>query len=701
MNNKEESYYYIASDTGGTFTDLVCLASNGTLYTLKTLTTYPDPSEGFMLAINKLAKKLGLTVQELLSRTRVVVHGSTLATNAILTRSGAKVAFLATDGFEDLLIQRMQYKEWGRFDLTEPPPEQWVLVPRNLCFGIKERITHKGDVFIPLDENQCRKVFEKLKKEKVESIAVCFINSIVNPVHEKAVKQLIVENLPQVEHLSLSHEVNPQIGEYYRASTTVLDAYIKPIMREYLSKLVKKLKSVGFPYDLYIATCSGGTVPSGVASLKTILTINSGPSLAPSSAIYLGRLANWNNVISVDMGGTSFDVVLCKNLTIPLRYLSQIEKFHFNVPAVDVHSIGAGGGSIAWVDEKGILRVGPRSAASRPGPACYGFGGTEPTVTDADVVLGYINPEYFAGGEIKLNVNLAIKAIKEKVCEKTGLDVIEAASGIYDIVNSNMVDAIRVVTIQRGEDPTDYRLIAGGGASAVHVVRLAQELGICEAMVPRFASCYSAFGLLVGELKYETLRSMVVEVDRLSMDTANKVFCELEEEGRRIFVENGIDGNTIYHRRFLDMRYVEQIHQITTPVPLGELKDLEEVKEKFHELHETLYGYKELSSPIEIVNFRVLTCSKLPEVSLPRQKRQTQDSSHALKGKREVFWREYDGYVTTEIYDGEKLLHGNVVEGPAVIELPTTSIVVPPKVILNVDSFGNYVIRVGRGGNDL
>jgi N-methylhydantoinase A len=698
MRNQESESYYIASDIGGTFTDLVCLTSSGALYTLKTLTTYPDPSEGFILLINKLVKKLGLTVQELLSRTRVLVHGSTLATNAILTRSGAKVAFLATDGFEDLLIQRMQYKEWGRFDLTEPPPEQWVLVPRNLCFGIKERITHKGEVFIHLDENGCKKVFGRLKKEKVDAIAVCFINSFVNPVHEKAVKQLIVKNLPQVKHLSLSHEVNPQIGEYYRASTTVLDAYIKPIMREYLSKLVEKLRCAGFHYDVHIATCSGGIVPSGVASVKTILTINSGPSLAPSSAIYLGRLANWNNVISVDMGGTSFDVVVCKNLTIPLRYLSQIGKFHFSVPAVEVHSIGAGGGSIAWVDEKGILRVGPMSAASMPGPACYGFGGTEPTVTDADIVLGYINPEYFAGGEIKLNVNLAIKAIKEKVCEKTGLDVIEAAIGIYDIVNSNMVDAIRVVTIQRGEDPRDYKLIAGGGASGVHVVRLAQELRICEVIVPRFASCYSAFGLLIGELKYETLKSMVVEADRLSMDTANEVFRKLEEEGRRIFVENGIDEKTIYHRRFLDMRYVEQIHQITTPVPLGELRDLEEVKRKFHELHETLYGYKELDSPIEIVNFKVLTCSKLPEVSLLRQKRQTQDSSQALKGKREVFWREYNGYRATEIYDGEKLLHGNVVVGPAIIELPTTSIVLPPKVILNVDPYGNYVVIVERGG---
>ncbi|MEM3356787.1 MAG: hydantoinase/oxoprolinase family protein [Candidatus Bathyarchaeia archaeon] len=685
--------YYIACDTGGTFTDLVCLTSNGAIHSLKTLTTYPDPSEGFMIALNKMAKKLGLTVQELLSRTLVLGHGTTLATNTILTMTGAKVAFLATDGFEDLLIQRMQYKEWGRFDLTDPPPEQWVLVPRNLCFGIRERITHKGNVFIPLDVDQSKKVFEKLGKEKVEAIAVCFLNSFLTPIHEKAIKQLIEENLPQIKHVSLSHEINPQIGEYYRASTTVLDAYIKPVMTDYLLKLSGKLKSEGFRYDAFIATCSGGIVTSGVASSKVVLTINSGPSLAPSFAICLGKLANWNNVISVDMGGTSFDVVVCKDLMVPLRYLSQIEKFHFNVPSVDAHTIGAGGGSIAWIDEKGILRVGPRSAASNPGPACYGFGGTEPTVTDADLVLGYINPEYFTGGEMKLNVDLAIKAIKEKVCEKTGLEVVEAASGIYDVVNSNMVDAIRVVTIQRGEEPKYYKLTAGGGASGVHVIRLAQELMIDEVMIPRLAPFYSAFGLFVSELRYETLKSMVVETDKVSMNVINAIFDELEGEGRRVLIENGIEESMIYHRRFLDMRYVEQIHQITTPIPLGALKSLEKAKEAFHELHEKLYGYKELDSPIEIVTFRVLTCSKLPEVSLPKQERRPQDPSHALKGKREVFWRENDGYEVTEIYDGEKLLHGNMVTGAAIIELPTTSIVLPPKAILNVDPYGNYVIK--------
>jgi N-methylhydantoinase A len=661
--------YKIAVDVGGTFTDVVAVDDKGRVTFAKAPSTPQNQAIGTMDGIRRLADGLGLDVSTLLRQTERIVHGMTVATNALLERKGAKVGLLTTAGHRDVLEMREGLKP-ERYNMRLPRLEP--LVPRRLRLGVRERIRADGRVELPLDMESLNAAIEKFKAEDVLSIAVCYLHSYRDPRHEQETRQAIKRAMPDA-HISLSSDVLPQIKEFERVSTTVVNAYVGPLIDLYLGRLEQQLNEAGFGKPLLIMLSHGGVAPVNEAVRVAAATVLSGPAGGLAAGRRIAAMLQANDLITFDVGGTSSDISLINDGEATLSKDRTMANERIALPSLDIATLGAGGGSIARVESSGLLEVGPHSAGSVPGPICYGAGGLEPTVTDASVVLGYLDPDNFAGGQTKLDRDAALDAFG-KLGAKLGVTALEAAAGVHRVVNTQLAEGIRVVTVRRGVDPRRFSLLGFGGAAGIHVTELARMLSIGRVIVPRVASVLSAWGMLNTELRLETVRTSIGETDTLDVAGLRDLYASMEEDGRAR-MRNWFDA-TIETRRFAEMRYGEQVFEIDVP-----LKDIQfdqpdamaKLKEAFEISHEALYAYNLPEQQPVLVNARVTTVGVLPE--LPVEPVQENMQPADAVASRDVY---LDGWTPAKVYQFSELVPGQVVVGPALVESESTTVLLRP-----------------------
>ena len=684
--------WVLGIDVGGTFTDIVALGDAGEIEAAKVPST-PDQSDGVMSAITKVAGRRGAGLAEFLAATRLIVHGTTVATNALLEYKGAKVGLVTTAGFRDEIEFRRSYKE-SVFDPRLEPPH--AIVPRRLRKGVPERLDHRGEVLTPLDEAACRAALGELRDESVEAVAVCLLFSFVNPAHEARIGALIDEELPGV-FVSLSSQVLPEIREFERVSTTVVNAYVGPPIQRYLDHLAGRLRDRGFSGELFVMQSNGAVQLASEAGRFAVNALLSGPAGGVTAGAWVGERANHPNLITVDMGGTSYDVAVIRNLQPGVTTETWIGRYRVALPMLDIHTVGAGGGSIARVDEGGALLVGPQSAGSTPGPACYGRGGARPTVTDADVLLGFVDPDSFLGGEMRLDKARAEAAITGDIATPLGMDPFEAALAIFDIVNANMANAIHFVTTKRGHDPRDFALLAAGGAGAIHAGRQAEDLGIETVVVPILGPVFCALGDDMAHLEADEARTHYAPLKHLDLDGVNAVFQEMETAARTRLAGQSVT-RSFETRRSMDMRYAGEVHEVTVPVRSRTHRitalNVEATLSDFHALHERLYAHMDRAQPVELLTLRLELVGLRERPRIPEEPFEGEDAGHARKGERSVYFSARP--TTVPVYDGPLLRPGNFMAGPAIIEQWGTTIVVYPGHEALIDAFRNCVIEVRR-----
>ena len=684
--------YVIGIDTGGTFTDLICVDEKGESIIIKAPSTPDDPSVAIINGLQGMAAKIGKDLNGFLGDVTRICHGTTVTTNTVLTWTGAKVGMLCTKGFRDILGIRFGIRETP-YDYTIPAPKP--LSPRYLRVPVEERIKWNGEVVTPLSEADVKKACEYLKAQGVDAVVVGFVWSFKNPTHERRAVEICKEELPGV-YVCGSCDVQPEIREYWRMSTATLNAYVGPNLSKYLKNLVKTLTESGFKGQLLITQSNAGVIFPEIAIEQAVRTILSGPACSPAAAAYLASPLNLKDLITIDMGGTSFDVCLIKDGQ-PCTALETAVAgvYHLKLPLIDVHTIGAGGGSVAWLDPMKVLHVGPRSAGALPGPACYGKGGTEPTSTDADLLLGYLNPSFFLGGEMTIDVELARKAVKEKIADPLGMDVIDAARAIRKIIDHSMSDAISQVSVERGEDPRKYMLVAAGGAGPVHVASLAKPLGIKQVLISRSSSIFCALGSIIADLRHDLVNSVVSKTSLVNADALNGAFLDMQSEGDKYLDREGITAADRYYRKSIDMRYKGQFHEVELPISEAKLSDegIDHIVEDFHKKHEELYAYRDVVET-EMINLRLAAYGKVVTPARKTMKEKSADAAGFVKEKRDVYFEEKYGFVPTKIYDGDTMVAGNIVDGPAIIEQRTTTVVVPPDARLEVTEYGDYLMKL-------
>ena len=683
--------HILGVDIGGTFTDFSLLDATGNISLWKETTTPKNPGQAVQQGINALAEQTGLGLDAFLDGLDLFVHGQTIATNTVIQRNGPKTALLCTQGFRDVIHFRDGFKP-ERYNIQLPPPEDFV--PRYLRIPITERVKYDGSVVQPLDEDTVRAAANKLKAENVESVAVAFLWSIINPEHEQRVKAILEKELPDVP-IVLSSDVLPMIREWERTTCTILSSYVLPGIARYVVDLEKFLHENGFRHPLLIMQLNGGCSTVNKVLQRPIYTLASGPAAAPVAGLYCSERIGMPNVITIDMGGTSFDVSMVSDGSPTLTRELRVHNMPVGVAAVDVHSIGAGGGSIAWIDKGGALQVGPQSAGAEPGPACYEQGGTLPACTDANVVLGYINPDYFLGGRRDINTKLSERAVEEHIAKPLGLSVAQAAHGIFRIVNNNMVDAIRVVSIERGIDPRNYALVVGGGAGAIHAGMLGRTLGMKKAIIPRYSGVFCSFGMIVSDVRHDYMQAFAANTARFDLAGANAVIAELERKAMDDMIEEGFPEGEVTLSRFADAKYPAQIHELTIPInSRGDLAEqsIGEMEQTFHDLHERMFTYSVRESPVDLFHWRVVAHRKVDSPPTPKFYAAIQSVTVAHKASRKVYFGDIDDYRETDIYDGDLLERGMGVAGPAVVEQTNTTIVVFPGQKLEVNEYGDFVL---------
>jgi N-methylhydantoinase A len=692
----DSSQWMVGVDVGGTFTDLVATTESGRLLTAKTPST-KDQSDGVINGIQKLAGQTGMAFEQFLSECPLIVHGTTVATNTLLEYGGAKVGLLTTEGFRDEIEFRRGYKE-SVFSPRLSAPYQ--IVPRRYRIGIPERLDRNGEVLTPLDEQAVRRAVRQLVAEGIEAIAVCFLFSFINPEHEFRVKEIINEEAPQL-FVSLSYEVLPQIREFERVSTTVVNAYTGPAMQSYLDHLETRLRDHQFAGELFVMQSNGGVQNVAQSGRFAASCLLSGPAGGVTAGSFIGERAGYPNIITVDMGGTSYDVSVIEQLQPTITTENWISRYRVALPMMDIHTVGSGGGSIAWIDDGGALQVGPKSAGAEPGPACYGKGGTEPTVTDVNVVLGYINPDHFLGGEMRLDKSLAERAIDQHIAKPLGMTTVEAALAISQIVNSNMSNAVRYVTTQRGFDPRRFALMAVGGAGAVHAGKQAEDLGINTVIVPLLAPVFSALGDVTANLKVTELRTHYEKVGQANLEEINGAFEEMEASAREKLGGQDV-ARQFQTRRYLDMRYEGEVHEVTVPVRSRTRRitdlNLKATLTDFHDIHERLYAHKDPSQEVEILNLRLDLIGVRDSLNVQEASFDQENPQAAKTDERAMYFD--TGSIHAPIYDGSLLKPGNLIVGPAVIEQWGTTIVIYPEHEALIDAYGNCVIEVRRLNNE-
>lgn len=680
--------YKIGIDVGGTFTDFWVTSSDGRFEVYKTPTTPRQPEAGVVDGLHKIAASFGRDAADFLGRVSVIVHGTTITTNAVLTGGGAKTAFLTTKGFRDLLNMRRGLRD-RQYDSKYRPPAP--LVPRRRIYPIEERVNVEGEPVVPLNEHDVHDAIERLRSEDVEAVAVSYLWSFLNPEHERRTGLLLREALPDV-YVSLSSEVLPQIRAYERHSTTVLNATVGPPLARYLKSLVSGLKGVGFGGVLLIMQSNGGVMSPELTSRFAANTLLSGPAGGAMAGVFYGDTHALRNVITVDMGGTSFDVCLIHAGRPTTTTEGGIGGHRLALPILDIHTIGAGGGSIASIDSGGMLRVGPQSAGAEPGPVCYGRGGTEPTVTDADLVLGYCDPNGLLGGELALDAAAAEQAITQKIAKPLGLTPLQAAEGIYRIVNANMAAALRVASVERGYDPREFALVVAGGAGPLHAGMLAQELDVPLIVVPRQSSVFCAVGMLISDLQHDYVRTWTREWRAIVPREVRMILSEMSDQASATLSAEGMSAERIRLEASLDMRYVGQFHEVAVPIGTRpEATDFEAAAARFHSLHETLYGYAMPEADVEMINVRLKAFGTTDTPRFPSRPLGPEDPSAALKGERQAYIA--GAALHVPVYDGEAFEPGFARTGPAFIDQTNTTVLVPPGYRVVCDAYRNYVMH--------
>ncbi|MEJ7814342.1 MAG: hydantoinase/oxoprolinase family protein [Rubrobacter sp.] len=694
---RTERRHRVGIDIGGTFTDLVLIDDETGRRALgKVLSTPEDPSEAVENGLVELLGQEGVEADQLTT----IIHGTTLVTNALIERRGATTALLTTEGFRDAVAIGTEHR-YDMYDVFIEKPEP--LVPRSLRYGVRERSLDDGSVMVELDEEQVRSIVAELREIGVQAVAVSFLHSFRNPAHERRVAELLVEEAPEIA-VSLSSEVAPEIREYERTSTTVANVYVRPLVAGYLSSLEDRLGKLGFGGSLYIMLSNGGTASVETASRFPVRLLESGPAAGALAAAFYGRAMDFPEVLSFDMGGTTAKACLIEGGE-PLRSnefeVARVYRFKkgsglpVKASVIQMIEIGAGGGSIARVGALGLPKVGPRSAGSEPGPACYGRGGTEPTVTDADLILGYLDPDFFLGGKMRLDRGAALEAIGEKIARPLGLEPVEAAWGIHQVVNENMANAARVHAIERGKDPRAYPLFAFGGAGPVHGYRVARTLGVPGFIAPLGAGATSAFGFLCAPLSFDFVRSLYGRLDGLDWSDVNGALGEMEGEGRDLLRASGVADEDVGVRRLCEMRYAGQGHEVTVELPDRSLgpEDADRIAKRYREEYLRLYSREGPDVPLEAITWRLEVSAPRPEILLDSKESIVEASGEAQKEEREIYLPEEEDFLAVPVYDRYRLSPGATFEGPAVVEERESTVVLGPESRARIDEARNLVVR--------
>ncbi len=685
--------FKIGIDVGGTFTDLFLWSSNGKVGTFKVLSTPHDSSVGVVNGIERIAESYGVGIEDLAPRIDTIVHGTTVTTNAVLTRGGARVGLLTTLGVRDALEMRRGIREEqynNRYKNVAP------LVPRYLRQPVGGRIDYRGGEIEPLAEDDVKRACRLFRDHGVEAVAICFMNSFANPTHEKTAAGIVRSELPGV-FLSVSSETLPTIRFYNRVSTTVLNAYAGPVLHAYLGRLESRLKAIGFEGVLLIMQSNGGVgLPESMLE-KPAATLLSGPAAGPRAAVRFTEPHGEQSCLVADMGGTSFDASLVRDRAVALKTEGDIDRLRIALPMLDIVTIGAGGGSIGWIDAGGLLRMGPQSAGADPGPACYGLGGELPACTDADLILGYLDPDSFAGGKLILNVELARKAVREHVADPLGIDEDRAAAGMYRVINTNMAYGVREITIKRGLDPREFPLVVAGGAGPIHACMIADELDIPKVVVPASASILCAVGMLMSDLQHDYVHSYVTPLASIDPERLKGLVRDMISRGEEQLALEGVPEDRRDHRVFLDLRYLKQYHEVTVAVSTGDIEagNVDSFGTIFHKEHNRLYGYDlvEEGTGLELINVRVRSLGRTDKPELEKVTVGGIDPGVSLLGHRRAFVPEREDFDEMPVYDGHSLRSGNRIEGPALIERVTTTILVTGDYTAWIDDLGSTVIE--------
>ena len=696
--------YIIAVDTGGTFTDCVIVDSDGGYTRAKSNSTPQDFSVGVVNAVTKGAEQIGLPLRGLLEQAKVFSHGTTIATNAFITGKVSKTGLITTMGAEDtILIGRGGFQKTAGLTeaeigdsarLEKPQP----LVGRQVIRGVVERIDRSGEIVIPLDETQAVETIQKLLDDGVDAIAVSLLWSFKNPVHERRIKELILELSPTTQ-VSTSSDLVPVIGEYQRTVTTVINASLNQITSQYLDRLQEKLHTGGFRFPPLIMQSAGGVVTFNRASQESVSLLSSGPAGGLIGCMVSGMQKGYPKVLSTDVGGTSFDVGVIADGKPYYAHEPVLARFHIKIPMLQVESIGAGGGSIAW-NEPGTnyLKVGPMSAGAEPGPACYDLGGDEPTVTDADILLNRLNPDYFLGGTVTLNREKSIEVIRKKIAEPLGITPEEAAMSITKIADAKMADLIRKVTISKGDDPRDFVIYAFGGAGPVHAAAYAKDVGGKTVVVPSTASVYSAFGIAASDFLRVKEVSSPVLVSADAAGTMNGILEDVRNDVLEELTTEGVARNQIVVESSMDLRYRGQLHEIRVPLSDGgiDASSISSILDDFSRVYEETYGAGTAfdEADVEAVIFRVVGRGQIAKPSQPSYPDEGPDCKGAIKSQRHVYWEELGGMESTDIYEMDRLRTGNALTGPAIVESVDTTFVIHPGQNLRVDESRDLILTL-------
>ena len=683
--------FKIGIDVGGTFTDLVAFDEKaGEIFFLKVPSTPFDPSKGVIDALKDLMKKREPEVS-------LFVHASTIGTNLFLGQLGLKIpkgAVITTEGFKDILeIGRQKRPELYNPFFERPRP----LIERHLRFGIKERINFKGEVLKPIDEQEIKSVAQKIKQEKVETIAIVFLHAYINPEHEKKAKEILKQQLPGMV-IMISSEIDPEYREYERMSTTVINSLLVPVVSTYLRKIKNRLKELKVKAPLYIMQSNGGLATFEVASQIPVATIESGPATGVIASAYWSKMLGIENILSFDMGGTTAKAgVVVKGIPQMINeyevggnvHSGRILKgsgYPIRYPFIDLAEVSGGGGTIAWIDHGNALRVGPLSAGADPGPACYGKGGENPTVTDANLILGRLNPVGISGGKIKVFSELAEKSIRKKIAEPLGISIVQAAYGIIEIVNTHMIRALRLVSVERGYDPRDFVILAFGGAGPMHAAFLAEGLGVKNIVIPPNPGVFSALGLMLADFRHDFVRNIMKPASEINTELLEKIFGEIEKKAKKILQKEGFSPNHIVMERNLELRYLGQSYELIVPFH----KNFKVILQLFHQKYQKMYSYSMPDEPVEVVNIHLIAYGLIRKPKF-RKIPFTSSSSDALIDKKMVFFKG-NAWIETPIYSRDALLPGHKINGPAIIEQSDATTVIPPGWNAVVDEFLNLTL---------
>lgn len=684
--------YMIGVDVGGTFTDFSLFdTENGSLKNYKRSSTPEDPSKAIVEGISSILESEGIDAGEV----TYLAHGTTVATNALIEKKGARMGLITTEGFKDLMEIGWQ-KRPSLYDLLKEKPES--LIPEGMKCEVRERILYDGSIKIPLEEEDVRRAARYLRGQGAKSIAVCTLFSFLNPVHEKRIREIVAEEYPEC-YLTASHELVPEFREYSRMSTTVLNAYLGPVMEAYVHNFERSVQEAGVRVSPYVTQSNGSIISIAETIDCPIKTAVSGPSAGVIGAVFIGQQCGEEKVITFDMGGTSIDVSLIEDGKAQLSNDRLVEGYPARIPMIDIITLGAGGGSIARIDAGGALKVGPRSAGATPGPACYRRGGELPCVTDANIVLGKLNQKKILGGRMDVDLNLAQQAIRTHICEPSGLSLMEAAAGIISVVNSNMMRAIRVVSVERGYDVRDFTLMAFGGAGPLHACEVAQEMGIRKVLLPPSPGTLCALGLLMADTRFDLSRSNIMLAKTEHISRVKGIFEELLEEGEALLDKEEIAKENRLFQGLIECRYNRQNYEIPISVTLPfDEREMERMTEQFHREHERLYGYSNEKMELQMVNYRLSAIGMIEKPQLVKEEEDPKAEVPAPVEVRDVLFEGQRTFIATNVYRREEIHPGCTVSGPAIIEQMDSTCVIPPGWTAYTDGYHN--IQAGfQGGN--